>query len=226
METIGQVIGNRQMVPVESRGLQPTCQLSPALQQKTMLVRQKYGNREQFLERMNPSSQNFAAQYPVKAFFNETAPTVTVLRHTYGANMPAMWMLPQIFDLCEFTGVRKMDEHQAINLANVIANEYGYLKVSELLLFFYRMKTGRYGVFFGAVDPMRIMEALKQFMNERSLEYEKRENELKEREREESAKNAITPREYCRNHGYPEMDNVLDIIEYERKLENVKPPKD
>lgn len=186
-----------------------------------MLVRQKYGNREQFLERMNPSSQNFAAQYPVKAFFNETAPTVTVLRHTYGANMPAMWMLPQIFDLCEFTGVRKMDEHQAINLANVIANEYGYLKVSELLLFFYRMKTGRYGVFFGAVDPMRIMEALKQFMNERSLEYEKRENELKEREREERAKNAITPREYCRNHGYPEMDSILEIIDYERKLEKV-----
>ena len=163
---------------------------------------------------MNPSSQNFAAQYPVKAFFNETAPTVTVLRHTYGANMPAMWMLPQIFDLCEFTGVRKMDEHQAINLANVIANEYGYLKVSELLLFFYRMKTGRYGVFFGAVDPMRIMEALKQFMSER----------------EERAKNAsiINCEEYCKSHGYPIMHNVHEIICYEMEIEseNVKPPKD
>lgn len=190
------------------------------------LVLQKYGSREQFLERMTPDSQKYAAQYPAKAFFSESAPTITVLRHAYGENMPAMWMLPQIFDLCEFTGVRKMDERQAINLANVIAQEYGYLKVSELLLFFYRMKTGRYGVFFGAVDPMRIMDALKQFMSERSLEYEKRENELKELEREEIAKNAITPREYCLKHGYPEMDNVLDIIEYERKLENVKPPND
>lgn len=218
------------MVPVESRGLQPTCQLSPALRQKTTLALQKYGNREQFLARMTPDAQKYAAQHPAKAFFSESAPTMTVLRHAYGENMPAMWMLPQIFDLCEFTGVRKMDDRQAINLANVIAQEYGYLKVSELLLFFYRMKTGRYGVFFGAVDPMRIMEALKQFMSERSLEHEKRENEEKAKERERLAHDAsiVDCEEYCRKHGYPIMTQIHEIICYEMSLEkeNVKPPTD
>lgn len=222
METIGQVIGNRQMVPVESRGLQPTCQLSPALQRKTMLVLQKYGEREQFLKQMNPNSQKFAAQYPARAFFSESAPTLTVLRHAYGENMPAMWMLPQIFDLCEFTGVKKMDESQAVSLANVITQEYGYLKVSELLLFFYRMKTGRYGMFFGAVDPMRIMDALSQFMRERAYEYELKQNEDEKREREEAAKNAISLREYCRLRGIPETDDIHKALEYL----NVKSPND
>lgn len=210
------------MVPVESRGLQPTCQLSPALRQKTMLVLQKYGEREQFLKQMNPTVQRFAAKYPAKAFFSESAPTLTVLRHAYGENMPAMWMLPQIFDLCEFTGVKKMDESQAVSLANVITQEYGYLKVSELLLFFYRMKTGRYGMFFGAVDPMRIMDALSQFMRERAYEYELKKNEDEKREREEAAKNAISLREFCRRHGYPETDDILEAA----KFINVNSPKD
>jgi len=187
-----------------------------------MLVLQKYGEREQFLKQMNPTVQRFAAKYPAKAFFSESAPTLTVLRHAYGENMPAMWMLPQIFDLCEFTGVKKMDESQAVSLANVITQEYGYLKVSELLLFFYRMKTGRYGMFFGAVDPMRIMDALSQFMRERAYEYELKKNEDEKREREEAAKNAISLREFCRRHGYPETDDILEAA----KFINVNSPKD
>lgn len=41
------------------------------------------------------------------------------------------------------------------------------MKVTELLIFFYRFKTGRYGHFYGSVDPMVVMEALGIFLKER-----------------------------------------------------------
>ena len=191
-----------------------------------MLVRQKYGGREEFLLKLNPSVQVFAARNPERAFFGE-APTLAIMRKTYGDGFPATWLLPQILDLVVYSNSKgTLNEQQQEFLAEAIANEYYFLKASELQLFFYRFKTGAYGHFYGVVDPMKIMEGLKQFMKERAVEIEKHNSELLEKEREEIARNAITPREYCRNHGYPEMDNVLDIIEYERKLENVKPPKD
>ena len=42
----------------------------------------------------------------------------------------------------------------------MIRVEYYYLKASELLLFFFKLKTGEYGHLYGVVDPMVIMSAL------------------------------------------------------------------
>ena len=42
------------------------------------------------------------------------------------------------------------------------------VKVSELLLFFYRFKAGHYGHFYGTVDPMVITCALRDFVAERN----------------------------------------------------------
>ena len=175
---------------------------------------------------LNPSVQKIAGRHPERAFFGE-APSLAIMRQTYGDGFPATWLMAQILDLVVYSNSKgTLNDQQAEFLAEAIANEYYYLKASELMLFFYRFKTGAYGHFYGVVDPMIIMQGLKQFMKERAVEIEKHEDEIKRKERDENSKNAITPREYCVKHGYPEMDNVLDIIEYERKLVNVNSPKD
>lgn len=79
----------------------------------------------------------------------------------------------------------------------MIAVEYPYLKVSEMLLFFHRMKNGNYGNFYGAVDPMKILAALRKFVkNDRVNALMMRESKEQERRFAEWKKRAVTREEY------------------------------
>ena len=181
-------------------------QLSPAVQQKTMLVRSKFGTREQFFEKMNPSIQRVAARHPERCHFGD-APTLTILSQTYGESTASNWLMAQLTDLVAYTNSKGIltDEH-IIALADTIAQEYYYLKTSEIMLFFYRFKLGRYGHFYGNIDPMKITIALDKFLGERAEAIRQREQEQQQREREESMKGAISASEFCRRNGLPDMD--------------------
>lgn len=129
-----------------------------------------------------------------------------------------MWLMAQLFDLGEFCGCRdKMDAAQAQECARIIKKEFGYLKVSEVMLFFHRCKSGRYGqIFYGSVDPMKITLAMRQhFLPEREREIVRKESEMRKKEEEEHAKTAISLKEYCREKGYPEFENMMQVIDYE-----------
>lgn len=137
------------------------------MRRKTTAALQTYGSREQLLQRLSPAAQFYAADNPQAAHFGK-APTLEVMRAAWGDNMPVMWLLPQLYDLCEYTAVKKLDIEQATQLAGIIARRYSHFKASELLLFFYRFKAGYYGRFYGTVDTMVIMEALDRFAGERT----------------------------------------------------------
>ena len=49
-----------------------------------------------------------------------------------------------------------------------MANEFSKLKVSELMLYFYRFKAGYYGRFYGIVDPMIITTSIQLFLDWRN----------------------------------------------------------
>lgn len=171
-----------------------------------MLVRQKYGTREQFLATMNPSIQPTAAKYPDRCHFGE-APTLGLLKQTYGENMAVMWLVPQLCDLVAFTNSKSLlNGEQTKFVAEVISQEYGYLKSSELLLFFYRFKAGYYGRFYGTVDPMIITMAIREFLKERAEAIRQREQEQQKQELEQSMQGAISASEFCRRNGLPDMD--------------------
>ena len=63
-------------------------------------------------------------------------------------------------------------------------------------LFFFQFKAGRYGKFYGNVDPMTITSALREFADERNVIYIKHEQELRDKQKAiddaESRRNAIT----------------------------------
>ena len=94
-------------------------------------------------------------------------PTLNDLRTAYGKQFAAAWLVPQIYDMSAFTGARNLTEKQQEQLADILAVEARELKVTELMLFFYRFKTGRYGRFYGSVDPMVVTTALQDFLRER-----------------------------------------------------------
>jgi hypothetical protein len=97
--------------------------------------------------------------------FAET-PTLSEIRATYGKNAPIVWLMAQLNSLSEFCGAKeKMDVKTAERTAFIICTNYYYLKASELLLFFYKFSTGRYGRFYGTTDPQIILQALSTFVH-------------------------------------------------------------
>lgn len=140
----------------------------------------RFGDSESFLKKVSPSTQTSFASHPDNAVIGDY-PTLTDLKQAYGKNFAAIWLVAQIDNLTLFTGAKNITEQQHEELAKIIAAEYGYLKVTELLLFFYYFKTGRYGRFYGSVDPMVITCALRDFIKERNVfidQYERDQHNL------------------------------------------------
>ena len=142
---------------------------SPKLQQQVNALLTSHSDLASFMQVMNPQLQLDCARHEDRAFFG-TAPMLVTLRCAYHDQAATLWMLPQLYDLGEYCGVKdKLDKEQMKQLAGIIIQEFGFLKVTEVMLFLYRFKAGHYGRFYGAMDPMVIMTALRQdFMRERS----------------------------------------------------------
>jgi hypothetical protein len=169
----------------------------PVSSQKTTLVA-KYGKRNEFLVTYNPSLQQRICTNEMACYFGDF-PTLATIRG-YGDNTPVAWLIPQLYNLSEFCGCKdKLQGESLEECAGIISSNYYYLKVSEIMLFLYRFKAGRYGHFYGSVDPLVIMTTLKTFMQERSEAYFRKEQEDRAKRDEESKKNAISYEEYCEN---------------------------
>lgn len=175
----------------------PSTSLTKQEQEKATAIQSKFGNREQFLQRVNPQTQASFALKQKKAIMGEY-PTLTDINISYGKTFAEQWLYPQITDLSIFTGAKNLNKEQIRSLASVIAAEYRYLKVTELLLFFHRFKTGRYGRFYGTVDPMVITCALRDFMKERNVLIAQYEQELNEEEAKKKALPTMSHEEYLK----------------------------
>lgn len=172
----------------------------PASQQKMTQLVNKYGDRTAFLTTFNPDYQRQICADVDLCFFGDF-PTLSTLRAGYGNNAPVMWLIPQLLNLSEYCGVKddnKLKDKPLEECAFVIATEFHYLKVSEMMLFFHRFKAGRYGRFYGAVDPLIITESLRKFCEERWYSYDRHEQELRERQEAEHRKNVITHEQYLK----------------------------
>lgn len=171
---------------------------------ETMIAR--YGDRQTFLSKFNPDLQMRICKDKQLCFFGD-APVLSELNMTYGEMTATMWLIPQLYDLSEYCGCKeKLQGRPLEQCASVIAAEFFYLKVSELMLFFHRFKSGRYGRFYGSVDPMVITTALRTFLTERVTEIEERDKREKEIADREARKGAITYEEYVARNG--RMENI------------------
>lgn len=99
------------------------------------------------------------------------------VKAAYGLKIAETWMQIQLNDLSEFSGCRdKINERQICELASKMVLEYGFLKMTEFMLFFQKFKSGEYGRFYASVDPMLIFQGLKMFCAERLMEYDRKES--------------------------------------------------
>lgn len=164
----------------------------PHLRKAADSLLSRHGDLKAFAVANNPDAQKAVAVNEEKAVLGES-PMLCTLDAAYGEGSALLWLIPQLHDLCKTVGVKvKLDDVQLRQLATMIRSEFGYLKATEVMLFIYRLKGGHYGEFYGAVDPMRIMRALRgRFAEERTDIITRHENEKKDLERQQWAKTAV-----------------------------------
>lgn len=147
-----------------------------------MAMVERYHNEDNFLALFNPSKQ-VAYTRDLNKVFRGDAPTLSLLAKSFGTGARDNWLDIQFTELAVFSGCKdKLTSHQIDALIDIVAEEYYYLKVTELMYFFRKFKTGGYGKFYGAVDPLTITCALKEFCNDRRSILRRLEREDKERQ--------------------------------------------
>lgn len=127
----------------------------------------RYGGYEQFCRVFSPELQEVAAGNIVRTYAG-TAPRLSVLAEGYGRQEALRWICLHLQDMNGFSNVRlKLTAGQQISLSSLILRQYGYLKASELLFYFYRVKQGCYGAFSYAIEPTFFTHSLQIFITER-----------------------------------------------------------
>lgn len=148
---------------------------------ESVAVREKYGPAAQFLTTFAPCYQTRYCSDLCRVYTG-TAPSLLLLKESYGSGTAESWLMAQLEDLADFAGCReKLTPQRCDETAQLIMARYGYLKVSELMHFFLRFKLGEYGEFYGAVDPMRILGGLRKFDKERVELQQRYEREQRDR---------------------------------------------
>ena len=155
-----------------------------------------YGNLVNFMTTFNPDIQYEIQQDKEDCYFGRY-PTLARLNKEYCNTASVQWLNIQIYNLGEFCGCKdKMSPQQILDCARTISGTYYFLKVSELMLFFFYFKAGKYGTFYGSVDPMKITFALLQFCKERGDANAKHDNEIRMKQIDEFSKSAISYEEW------------------------------
>lgn len=175
-------------------------EMSVAVRQKCDAVVARYGNFESFMEKFNRDTQEQAGLHQDRVFLGN-APSLVILNKSYGEGSASTFIACHLNIVQNFCGIqKKLTRDELFDIGNVIYAGFYYLKVSELCLFFFWLKTGKYGKFYGCIDPIVITNGLQQFAKERIeylTQYENRKR-VEESCRLQKRTTAITYKEYLK----------------------------
>ncbi|MCM1076270.1 MAG: hypothetical protein NC411_02795 [Bacteroides sp.] len=189
----------------------------PAVKTPAQLrVIERYGESFNFLKIFNPDKQ---VEYTrdLRRVFKGEAPSLSLVRGAYNEEAVESWLELQLYNLSEFAGCKeKITIPQVEETAKIILQDYGYLNVVEIMLFCQKFKKCEYGKFYGAVDPMLILGALKDFVAERNHYLRQYEKEVEDREAAEQEARTQQLRDLFRQR-YPkafENDEELNFCDF------------
>lgn len=190
------------------------------------VVKSRYGKIDYFMAvEMSPNRQIEVSEKRQDFMLGEY-PTLNDVALAYGRTAPIQWLIAQLTNLSEFCGVKdKLTGDQTEELAWLLKGQYGYYKVTQFLVFFHDFKLGRFGKFFGAVDPLVITSAIKEFDKERAMLLSKLEREEEDKRLREDAKNALSGEEVAKLLGdlsKKQEENVMrpELLNQARAIES------
>lgn len=138
----------------------------------------RYKSASNLMKTFNPGMQSKFMTENLQRCFTGHAPSLTRVKVSFGEEIANNWLIIQITDLALFCGIKeKPDMAQVEAIARTIIANYGYLKLTELMVFFQRFKAGKHGTFYGNFDGITLNKALNDFLKyrrEKLTEYERR----------------------------------------------------
>lgn len=118
----------------------------------------------------NPDEQERFGVHPERCVIG-TAPTLQTIVREYGEKAALRWLSLQIAEYNRWVGVRKenkiCDSTVIKKLAILMLGEHQYYKLTDVMLFFCKLKKGEYEKMYGFVDVTKIMAAYKTFEKDR-----------------------------------------------------------
>lgn len=156
-------------------------------------LRNDYADAAAFINTFAPAKQYSYCAEERRCYMGK-APSLVTVGEAFGKGASKSWLAFQLRDLSEFSGAKnKLSIAQIDDITEVILSQFAHLKVTELMHFFLLFKSGRFGQFYGAVDGLAIMEALRDFVDERNTKVDRWRRE--EADREKEAREAEAARE-------------------------------
>ena len=161
----------------------------------------KYGSVKEIMLANTPAMQMQIGDDEDLCHFGDF-PTLFDLKNGYQGRTDIAWLMIQITDLSEYCGCKwKLTSQQIEQCAAVICGQFGWLKITEIMRFCWLFKAGKYGKFYGNVDPMVITTALRTFIRDRADIIDHHESEINFAKIREGAKDGISYDEYLKLKG-------------------------
>lgn len=164
-------------------------------------VIKRYGNFDKAIAKLAPKNVQLAVIESGinsnRSAFKSDSLKLSQFAKTYTKDnaylMVELWLL----DLSNYAGAgNKLNDDQIQQLAKYFYQDAYSLNFAELGLLFNRIKKGKYGEFYGSVDPIKIMNYLTQFLKQRTEAIESLNNDetsqLRNRTFEESINTNLT----------------------------------
>lgn len=174
------------------RGLRPSrssCAATDAAAQERMA---------ELVKVFSPGMQAVAGRN-ARECFTGNFPTLAEVEARIRPGAAEAWIVAQLTALARNANMAQTpDKGQLMQTASTIAAEYGYLKLTEVLLFFHRFNAGQYGKFYGSVSPIQITASLREFLRERDEALWQVDNLRRMAERDEDRLAAVSHEDFLR----------------------------
>ncbi|MBR1527095.1 MAG: hypothetical protein IJ640_10645 [Prevotella sp.] len=185
-------------------------------------IRSRYGTEDQCIKYFDYKNQFAFVKNELACYFGDF-PTLENLNSAYTSTTAQQCIVLHLTDLSEFVGAKeKLNNFQMRQLADIIVMKYSFLRITELMLFCFNFKLGKYAEFYGTVDPLAIMKSLREFMRERNNAIYNYERKIEALKLEQDKLNAITYKEYCEKNG---IDPTKRLANKVLPSENGEQPK-
>lgn len=131
---------------------------------KIKKIKERFGDKESFIMKFTPEKQITMSEIEAAAFGD--FPTLQDICLAYGESVAEQWLYPHVIDLGLYANAVHMTKGQYNEIASIIAKECQDLKISEVLNFFYQLKSAQLPIT-DKLSPWRVILNLRTFLKQR-----------------------------------------------------------
>ena len=136
--------------------------------EKAEALMKRFGSLQRFMDAFSPLMMRSVAEDPGRAYYGN-APALGTVRLAFGGDADVVWLKTFVDDFAGFYGTSRMNDENKTRVAMMMSVK-SHLRVTEFMLFFWKLCNADYGKVFGSVDASYILTAFKSFLKERTNE--------------------------------------------------------